>query len=54
LRAFGLPPKTADGSQVAGMTIEQIATYCAEDVSRERLLIRRLAHLFPSLNKKES
>jgi hypothetical protein len=51
LRAFGLPPKTADGSQVAGMTIDEVARYCADDVIRERLLIRRLAHLFPAVRE---
>lgn len=43
LAAFGLPPKTADGSQVANMTTQQIADYCCDDVHAERELIRKLA-----------
>ena len=43
LKAFGLPPKTASGSQVAEMSDDEVRQYCGEDVERERLLIRRLA-----------
>jgi len=51
LRAFGLPLKTADGSQVERMTLEEVRDYNRNDVIAERLLVRRLAHLFPSLRQ---
>lgn len=49
LRRFKLPPKTASGAQVATMTHEERRAYCANDVRVERLLLRRLAGVFPSL-----
>jgi hypothetical protein len=49
LQRFGLPPKTGTGAQVADMPIEQITEYCRNDVVVERLLLRRLAPVYPSL-----
>lgn len=47
LRRCDLPAKTADGSEVASMTIEQIHAYCLNDVHVERLLLRRCAWAIP-------
>lgn len=49
LRAFGLPPKTGKGGDVATMTLDEVREYCADDVERERLLVRKLRHLLPAL-----
>lgn len=49
LQRFGLPTKTGTGAQVADMPIDQIAEYCRNDVVVERLLLRRLAPVYPSL-----
>ncbi len=42
LRVFGLPPKTASGAHVQDMTPEEVASYCADDVERERRLALRI------------
>lgn len=49
LRALGLPPKTADGSEAPSMTLEDLHAYVTNDVHVERLLIERLAKRFPAL-----
>jgi len=49
LRALGLPPKTADGSEAPSMDLEELHAYVRNDVHVERLLIERLAARFPAL-----
>lgn len=49
LRRTGLPQKTADGSEVATMTAEEVIAYCTNDVRVERELLRRCAWAFPQL-----
>lgn len=51
LDRFGLPPKTADGSEVEGMTLEEIAAYCENDVRVERELVRRCAWALPAIRE---
>lgn len=51
LDRFGLPPKTAEGSEVEGMTLEEIAAYCANDVKVERELVRRCAWAMPAIRE---
>ena len=47
LDRFGLPAKTADGSEVENMTLGQIAEYVRNDVFVERELVRRLRDQLP-------
>ena len=53
LRRTGLPNKTADGSEVAHMTLPEIVAYCTNDVRVERQLMRRSAWAFPQLQAVE-
>lgn len=50
LRGMGLPPKTESGANVKSMSLDEIKTYCAADVARERLLLRKLRNYFPALH----
>lgn len=49
LQRFDLPPKTADGSDVANMSLEEVREYCRNDVHVERLLVQQLARYLPLL-----
>lgn len=49
LHVCGLPGKTADGSDVADMSIDEVREYCANDVKVERLLLQRAFPFFPSV-----
>jgi len=51
LTRFGLPNKTGRGSDVENMPLEDVARYCADDVTRTRMLIRRCASMFPALRE---
>lgn len=52
LYSLGLPPKTAHGSDVATMTMEEIHAYNIADVRSERLLIRKVLPFFQTIYKK--
>jgi predicted PolB exonuclease-like 3'-5' exonuclease len=49
----GLPPKTADGSLVEFMSLDEIRDYNRNDVHIERLLARRFAPNMPALRETE-
>lgn len=53
LMRCGLPLKTAHGSDVETMPIDQVANYCGDDVVRERRLLRRFQASVPSLRPRE-
>ena len=42
LRMAGLPPKTAKGGDAPNMTTAEVQQYVADDVERERLLVRKI------------
>lgn len=51
LDRYGLPPKTAEGPEVEGMTLDEVAAYCANDVMVERELVRRCAWAMPAIRE---
>lgn len=51
LRAHRLPVKTAKGSEVSSMSVDDVREYCREDVRRERWLVQIYRERFEALRR---